>query len=141
MKSHRPPIIVGYDGSDEARGALLWALRDAAEGQPLRVIAVLGHEPAPLPILSRIPGPPDEADRVAKRIATRWDEDSRALDHLVDIEFTRGHPAETLAEIANHAHAEMIVVGHRRDRALARFRDSVARDLIGRAKCPVVVVP
>jgi nucleotide-binding universal stress UspA family protein len=140
MDPDPPPVIVGYDGSDEARGALLWALRAGRAGQ-LRVVAVLGHEPSPLPVLSRIPGAPDEVERVAKRIATRWDDDSRALGHLVDIEFVRGHPAEALAEMATREHAAMIIVGHRRNRALAAFRDSVARDLICLATCPVVVVP
>jgi nucleotide-binding universal stress UspA family protein len=141
MESERAPVIIGYDGSDEARGALLWALREGRFGRRLRVVAVLGHEPSPLPVLSRIPGPPDEVERVAKRIATQWDDDSRALDHLVDIEFVRGHPAEALAEFATREHAEMIIVGHRRNRSLAPFRDSVARDLICLATCPVVVVP
>lgn len=139
--SPKRPIIVGYDGSDEARGAVLWALRDAAHGQPLKVVAVLGHEPSPLPIVSRLPGAPDEVDRVAQRIATQWDEDAKALDHVVDLEFTRGHPAEVLAEIARREDAEMIVVGHRRDRRLMPLRSSVAQDLLHIADRPVVIVP
>jgi len=135
------PIIVGYDGSDESRGALLWALREAAPDQPLKLVAVLGHEPSPLPVLSHVPGPPDEVDRVARRIAERWNEDGQALDHVIDLEFTRGHPAETLAQIARDERAEMIVVGHRHHRTLAPLRASVASDLTRIAGCPVVVVP
>lgn len=135
------PIVVGYDGSDESRGAVLWALREAAPGQPLRMIAVLGHEPSPLPLVSRIPGRPDEVDRVARRIATRWDQDAKALDHVVDLEFIRGHPAEVLAEIAQREDAEMIVVGHRRDRRAGPLRSSVAQDLLRIADRPIVVVP
>ncbi|MCW2968058.1 MAG: universal stress protein [Solirubrobacteraceae bacterium] len=139
--THQRPIIVGYDGSDEARAAMLWALRDAPSDQPLKVVAVLGLEPSPIPGLSRLSGRPDEADRVAMRIAGRWDEDSRALGHIIDLEFTRGRPAQALAEIAEHEDAAMIVVGHRRTRALAPLRSSVARDLIRLSGCPVVVVP
>lgn len=139
--SRRPPIVVGYDGSDESRGALLWALSEAAPDQPLKLVAVLGHEPSPLPVLSHLPGPPDEVDRVARRIAECWNDDGRALDHVVDLEFTRGHPAEALARIAADECAEMIVVGHRRDRALGSLRGSVAHDLARIAGCPVVVVP
>jgi nucleotide-binding universal stress UspA family protein len=139
--THQRPIIVGYDGSDEARAAMLWALRDAPSDQPLKVIAVLGLEPSPVPGLSRLPAHPDEADRVAMRIAGHWDEDSHALGHVIDLEFTRGRPAQVLADIAEHEDAAMIVVGHRRPRALASLRGSVARDLIRLAGCPVVVVP
>jgi nucleotide-binding universal stress UspA family protein len=137
----RRPIVVGYDGSDESRGALLWALREAAADQPLKLVAVLGHQPSPLPVLSRVPGPPDEVDRVARRIAERWNQDGRALDHVIDLEFARGHPAETLARIADEDRAELIVVGHRRQRTLASLRDSVVSDLTQIAGCPVVVVP
>jgi nucleotide-binding universal stress UspA family protein len=135
------PIIVAYDGSDEARGAVLWALREAAPDQALMVVAVLGHEPSPLPVLSHIAGPPDEAERVTKHIVSQWDEDVLALDHLLDLQFYRGHPAQTLAEIAERENAEMIVVGHRRERAFSALRGSVARDLMRMAACPVVVVP
>lgn len=135
------PIVVGYDGGDEARVAMLWALREAAPDQPLMVIAVLGHEPSPVPLLSRLPGPPDEVERVAKRIASRWDDDARALEHLIDLQFTRGHPAERLAAIAESENAELIVVGHRRERAVAPLRGSVARDLLRLASCPVAVIP
>lgn len=139
--TRRQPIVVGYDGSDESRGALLWALREAAPDQPVKLVAVLGHEPSPLPVLSHVPSPPDEVDRVARRIAERWNHDGRALGHVIDLEFARGHPAATLARIADDERAELIVVGHRRHRRLAPLRVSVVSDLTRMAGCPVVVVP
>jgi nucleotide-binding universal stress UspA family protein len=104
-------------------------------------IAVLGHERSTLPVLWHVPGLPDEVERVAKRIVGRWDEDGAALESLVQLDFHVGDPAETLAEVAERANAAMIVVGHRRERALTRFRSSVAQDLIRMSACPVVVVP
>ena len=55
MRRPGGPLIVAYDGSDEARSALLWALREAAPDGAVLPVAVLGREPSPLPVLSRLP--------------------------------------------------------------------------------------
>jgi nucleotide-binding universal stress UspA family protein len=53
-----------------------------------------------------------------------------------------GFPAERLADIADEERADLIVVGSRgRGPFKAAFLGSVSNDLIGMARCPVVVVP
>jgi nucleotide-binding universal stress UspA family protein len=53
-----------------------------------------------------------------------------------------GVPAERLAELADEEDAEFIVVGSRgRGAFKSAFLGSVSRDLIGIARCPVLVVP
>jgi nucleotide-binding universal stress UspA family protein len=53
-----------------------------------------------------------------------------------------GHAAEGLADLADEEGAEMIVVGSRgRGAFKAAFLGSVSTNLIGVARCPVLVVP
>lgn len=138
MTSDEAPVIVGYDGSDEARGALLWALNQDA---PVIPVAVLGHERSPLPMVDRLTlHPPGEADRVAQRIVACWDEDGADLRDVAELRITRGEPAPELARIAAEEGAQLLVVGHHRGRHAETLRASVARDLVGLALCPVVVV-
>lgn len=133
-------LIVGYDGSDESRSALLWALREAPAGEDVLPFASLETEPSPLPVLALVPHAPGEADRVAARIAARWNDDGRALGDGVELRFERGRPAETLAAAADREQARLIVIGHRPGRRAAGLRASVAEDLVRLAPCPVVVV-
>lgn len=141
MSAPRRPVIVAYDGSDESRAALLWALHDTAPDGVVLPVAVLGHEPSPVPGLSRLPGAPEERSHVARRIAGAWDEDGAELRDIAELRFEHGHPAEVLAAVAEREDAAMIVVGHHRGRRLQSLRPSVAEDLLRKARCPVVVVP
>src|SRR5207253_2362359 len=53
-----------------------------------------------------------------------------------------GFPADRLADLADEEQAELIVVGSRgRGAFKAAFLGSVSSDLIGVARCPVLVVP
>lgn len=132
------PVIVAYDGSDEARGALLWALDQDA---PVIPLAVLGHEASPLPLVDRLtPHAPDEVDRVARRILALWDEDGADLRDVAELRVRRGKPASVLARLATEERAQLIVIGHRRGRRAAALRASVARDLLRIAPCPVIVI-
>ena len=140
MTAAPAPVVVAYDGSDESRGALLWALTESAPEQPLMPVAVLGHQPSPLPLVDRVPHAPDEADRVARRIVSRWDEDGLALRDVAELRIERGHPAQVLARIAEEEGAELIVIGHHRGRRVGALRASVAEDLLRLAPCPVAVV-
>jgi nucleotide-binding universal stress UspA family protein len=63
---------------------------------------------------------------------------------LVDAEkrVTVGHPAERLADLADEEDADLIVVGSRgRGTLKAAFFGSVAHNLVGVARCPVLIVP
>lgn len=134
-------MVVAYDGGDASREALLWALTETPDGERIVPVAALGHEPSPLPLLSRLPGPPDDVARTARHIAPHWDEDGRDLRDVAELSFERGHPAEVLARAAVREDADLIVLGHPRDSWSSALRPSVAEDLIRRAPCPVMVLP
>jgi nucleotide-binding universal stress UspA family protein len=60
----------------------------------------------------------------------------------VDRKVVLGFPADRLADLADEEGAELIVVGSRgRGAFKAAFLGSVSSDLIGVARCPVLVVP
>jgi nucleotide-binding universal stress UspA family protein len=63
---------------------------------------------------------------------------------LVDAErrVAIGHPAERLADLADEEDADLLVVGSRGRGALkAAFLGSVSYNLVGVARCPVLIVP
>jgi nucleotide-binding universal stress UspA family protein len=67
--------------------------------------------------------------------------DERQLSEVDErVEF--GVPAEQLAEIADQEEAELIVVGSRGPGSFkAAFLGRVSHELLGLARCPVLVVP
>lgn len=113
------PVIVGYDGSEGARQALLWAVRSTRPERDVVVLAAHTHTP----------------------IAEAWLRDGAEVGGVVDFRVRRGRPAAALVSEARARDAGLIVVGHRHGRRLAALRGSVALELIDRAPCPVVVVP
>lgn len=134
-------VLIGYDGSDESRTALAWAVGETDADVELLAIAALGHESAPLPLAGVIPHGPGDTSRTAQRIAHQWVQDTSECFDLVRLVFARGKPAQVLAAVAAREKAELLVVGHRRGRRLEAARSSVAQDLLRIAPCPVVIVP
>jgi nucleotide-binding universal stress UspA family protein len=119
-------VVVGYDGSDAARSAVLWALRETDARTRIVAVAALGH------------GQAHDVDVVR----ARWAQDGEDLDGMVELRIESGHgPAHALMTTARNEDARMIVIGHPHARRLEPLRDSVARDLLSHAQCPVVVVP
>ena len=119
-------VVVGYDGSDAARSAVLWALRETDAHTRIVAVAALGHGQA-------------HDDELVRR---RWAQDGEDLDGMVELRIERSHgPAQALIAAARAEDARMIVIGHPHSRRLEPLRESVARDLLSHAQCPVVVVP
>lgn len=132
--------VVGVDGSDSARQALQWAVREAhgrsgtvkavtawrwdspkaAAGHSLtqqrqRAEAMLTHEVNSLPhyMTSRIP---------------------------LTIEVIQGRPADVLVSAAHDA--DLLVLGsHGHSQELHQMMGSVTEDCVRNATCPVVVLP
>ncbi|QSB15005.1 universal stress protein [Natronosporangium hydrolyticum] len=137
-----PAVLVGYDGSRNARAALGWALREAERRRaPVALIYVYewGISPGPVPAGSTWP------DRSARREA------EAAVAEVVG-EAQARHPAVPLTGtvidglVVPHLRglseqAQLLVLG---DRGLGGFPElragSVATELTARARCPVVVV-
>lgn len=136
-------IVCGVDGSSESR----LALRVAAQlsGQlGLRLVvahvaqaAVFAPAYGSTPILER---PEDAERRASEELLEQLANDEGLTDATMRPLY--GLPAERLAELGDEEDAELIVVGSRgRGAFKAAFLGSVSRDLIGVARCPVLVVP
>lgn len=145
-----PGIVVGIDGSANARAALLWAASEAAARRaPLTVLTV--HE------ISRSfwTGRPvvlsaDEDQLAAARAAATELADKAvgelggAKPALVMVQALNGFAADELLAAADGA--DMLVLGARggaQASGLAAHSPigSVSNKVLHRAKCPVVVIP
>lgn len=134
-------IVVGFDGSDEARRAACWAAEFARMRQArLDLVAVVR--------------PPDVASDVetedfiersrqhyaalveSMRELLAQDGGGRVTAHVLV-----GHPAERLICYAEEHKASHIVVGHRNRSAIQRWLvGSVARQVMDHASCSVTIV-
>jgi nucleotide-binding universal stress UspA family protein len=131
-----PLVVVGYDGSDNARAALEYAGRraDALGG---RVLAVCAYH-----------APPDwlGAPYYQRSLDEHRERAGQLLHSLeerpgLETDLVEGPPAEALAHAAHARNATEIVVGAR---GLGRFRaalGSVSHGLLHEADRPGVVVP
>jgi nucleotide-binding universal stress UspA family protein len=136
-------IICGIDGSDESRAALRVAAELARE---LGLRLVTAHVSTPdvyasgmeleTPLIVPAPGPSRMGEELLERIAE--------LEAVPQAERRAlyGLPAERLADLADEEAGRMIVVGSRgRGAFKSAFLGSVSSDVIGLARCPVLVVP
>jgi nucleotide-binding universal stress UspA family protein len=132
-------IVVGYDGSSEARAALAAAAARAGTGGT--VVAVYATEPASnwldTPHYARaVELQRERAARIFGELPTL-----DLADVTVEAELVDGSVPEALAEVATLRDADEIAVGSRR---LGWFRGalgSVSRRVLRIADRPVVVVP
>jgi nucleotide-binding universal stress UspA family protein len=138
-------IVVGLDGSNEARVALRVAARLARERdlrlvvahvlQPQATATGLGptaHQLAKLPLDTLRAGGEALVDRILD------EEQLAGTERRVVFGFT----ADRLADLADDEDAELIVVGSRGRRGFkAAWGGSVSADVIGVARRPVLVVP
>lgn len=138
-------IVCGVDGSDGARVALRVAAR---LGDELGLRLLVAHIVQPSPAASGI-GP------TARQLASLPLDALRAggealVDRILDEEqlgdterrVLFGFTADRLADLADEEGADLIVLGSRgRGRFKAAWLGSVSADVIGVARCPVLVVP
>jgi nucleotide-binding universal stress UspA family protein len=138
-------IVCGLDGSDGARVALRVAARLAHDfGLRLVVAHVVQPQPvarglgptagqlAALPLETLVAGGEALVCRILEE--ERLDEAERRV--------VLGFAADRLADLADDEGAELVVVGSRGRRGFkAAWLGSVSADLIGVARCPVLVVP
>jgi nucleotide-binding universal stress UspA family protein len=136
-------IGVAFDGSPEARAALVWAIAFAREaGSRLLILTV--HEPAraAIPAYHGLPLAAEEAavrDELGRRLAVATQDAERAGVE-VDGRLLEGHAATVLAQ--QSADVDLLVVGTReRGPARAALFGSVSKHLAHKARGPVVVVP
>jgi nucleotide-binding universal stress UspA family protein len=134
-------IVCGVDGSTDARLALRAAARVAAQLDARLVVAHVVQLPAQS---SRL-GP-----KTMVSIGAALEAGIELLERLLDEEglsdvdrrVEYGFPGDRLADLADEEDAELIVLGSRgRGAFKAAFLGSVSTDVIGVARCPVLVVP
>lgn len=139
-------ILAGFDGSDVARDAALWAAAEAdALGCPL-VLARSYERPIKVGELTWTPVglPPDDARAwhcgdSLRILAARCHADFPELD--VRCQIRAGHPGEALSKLATELDAETVVLGTRGHGPVARLvLGSTAADLVHLIDRPIVVV-
>jgi nucleotide-binding universal stress UspA family protein len=143
-------IVCGIDGSADSRAAVKVAAQLADRlGKTLILahVAEFAHVPnaaaypfggiaGPTPIAEEAESEEEAAARLLECVA----DDAGVAD--AERRVAIGHPAERLADLADEEDADLIVVGSRGRGALkAAFLGSVSYNLVGVARCPVLIVP
>jgi nucleotide-binding universal stress UspA family protein len=125
------PVVVGVDGSEASRGAVHWAVDEAAKtGRALRIVHALGTPRA-------FGWPEDGASRLTDEAA----ELARGWQPEVPIETAMFIGSAGPVLVAQSAGAAMVVVASRGLGAIAGVvLGSVGSYLSTRATCPVLVV-
>ena len=135
----RGSILVGYDGSDAARRALVRAGELAAPGGEVLVTSVTRPLAHALDDELYDPPSPAEATALLDEAATLLQSCDGSL--RIATRTDNGDPAEALMRNAVEAHADLIVVGARGRSFVARtLLGSVTEKLVAHAPCDVLVV-
>jgi nucleotide-binding universal stress UspA family protein len=138
-----PTIVVGYDGSDPARAALVFAARQA--GPRGRLFVVHAYELPPdfaflgSPYYDHLLSERRDRGEVLLRDLSLQDELLAGLEY--ETQLIGGPPAESIADVARVHHADAIVVGARGLGRVRALLGSVSHELLHIADCPVVVIP
>jgi nucleotide-binding universal stress UspA family protein len=128
-------ILVGYDGSDASRRALVHAAELVGRGGNLDVINVIGSQPVSARVGSLVDGEKKHQQKVlheAKALLDEWEVRMTPVRAI-------GDPTSEIRSAAEETGAGVIVVG--RGSGLRRLLDgSVSARLVRRAPCDVLVV-
>jgi nucleotide-binding universal stress UspA family protein len=136
-----PTIVVGYDGSDPARAALVFAARQA--GTRGRVFVVHAYELPPdflgSPYYDQFLS--ERRDRGEALLRDLPLQDAWLTGPEYEMELIGGSAAEAITDVARARHADQIVVGARGLGRIRALLGSVSHELLHIADRPVVVIP
>jgi len=142
-----PGIVVGVDGSDHSRRALIWAMRQAALQQvSLTVLAVRPDPVRPVTgvywgvhVYAEDTHNPEVVRKAIQEIVERVANEIGETAPQVAVTVVTGDPAEELIKVSRGA--DMIVVGSRGSGGFASLlMGSVSSKVMHHAACPVVVI-
>ena len=137
----RPCLVVGYDGSEESRGAVLYAVRRLGGCGTLVMVHAAGALPD-WPGAEQARETLEAAAAKAEEMLTAAQEGAPSpADVEVVTELAHDEPAQALARIAEERGANEIVVGSRGFGGARASLGSVSHELISLADRPVVVIP
>jgi nucleotide-binding universal stress UspA family protein len=128
-------ILVGFDGSDASKRALVHAAELIGRGGSLDVINVIGAQPVSARVDSLLDGERKRQQKVLREAQTLLGEWEVRMTSLKAV----GDPTSEIRAAAEESGASVIVVG--RGSGLRRLIDgSVSARLVRRAPCDVLVV-
>ena len=135
-------ILLAYDGSQQGREALDQGAKLASLCKArVHLLAVVAHELGVA--LAEAAAPSDLPEREyqeVRRVLAAGAEELRRAGLSVETRLGRGNPAEEVGRAAHEVGADLIVVGHREQSALARWwRGSVGASLLAHAPCSLLV--
>jgi nucleotide-binding universal stress UspA family protein len=135
-------VLVGFDGSAQARTALAFAAEEARRrGTGLTVVTAYAAPGAFYANLASMPREADEAGKAAAR-ATLEQAAEMVKDHPGPLTFRSAKGDATGVLVDASATAQLVVVGARgRGGFAGRVLGSVASALPAHSRCPTVVVP
>lgn len=135
-------IVVGYDHSPAAQGALVWAV-DYARRMGAELIVVYGVSSAWEWELAAIQVNPDPIrHEIGQLLRQDWTATVRAAGVSYQTEVAVGRPADVLLASARRHEAALIVLGMTGRGTLAELvTDSTGRQVAHHAIRPIVTVP
>ena len=135
-------VIVGYDDSPAARGALTWAVDHARRsGAELIIVFVVSSSSEWELNAAQINTDPIRKE-FQRRLRGQWTEPVRAAGVRYETQLEVGRPAEVLLNAARHHEAALIVIGMTARGTLGELVfSSVGHHLSHHAVRPVVTVP
>ena len=129
-------VLVGVDGSEDAKGALVnaIALFGTRIGR-LTIATVLDYD------LERTAAGRDEQDRALEMLSTHATLAAALLEREVETTMLAGRPADALVQYARDGNYDLIVVSPRGKGASRVLFGSVASQLARGVGVPVVILP
>jgi len=137
-------MLVGYDGSDNAKRALERAVALATQqGAAIRVVVAVNTV---LPVYGTTAPyyPPDYADQVineGKKSLAEAVNRAKQVTKEVSGSVEDGHPAEMILGVAERDGTDLIVLGRRGISGVERFlMGGVSSSVVSHSRCDVLIV-
>ncbi len=133
-------LVVGYDRTESARGAVAWAAGELSGGGKLVLVhSCRGLHTPPSPLTSS-----EERHELGRALIDELllevEGENALLDLDVEAVISDHDPVTALIDAATHHGARLIVVGCEQHSRLHRALGTVTSDLLGRSPVPITAV-